>query len=209
MRDIFYGAVLVIVSITHLLFYVSFVLLELSNRILFDLFYSFSLALKLCIEFVHQLTLLLQSFFLFLNDSFLYSSAFFIEVFKDLSFFLDSSILFDFKIHKIFVHLLIDWIELVIQALNPICFFLRKHVFECLHSIITSFVFILLILFLSVEFIVQLGVQLCHLFVITILVFFERIIDFLSFVNCILLDVFDFPKDNQLLLMKKLTDIHL
>ena len=114
MRDIFYGAILVIVPITHLFLYVSFVFLELSDCILFDLFYSFSLALKLCIKFVHQLTLLLKSFLLLLNNSFLYSSAFFMEVFKDFSLFLDSGILFNFKVYKVFVHLFVDWIELIV-----------------------------------------------------------------------------------------------
>ena len=58
MGNILDGAILMIVSIAHFFLDISLVLLELSDGVLFNLFYSFSLTLQFSIQFVHEFTLL-------------------------------------------------------------------------------------------------------------------------------------------------------
>ena len=71
MTDVLDRAILMVVPVIHFLVDVALVLLELTNRVRFNLLDLVSLALQLCVELLDELTLLLEALFLLLHDSLL------------------------------------------------------------------------------------------------------------------------------------------
>ena len=71
MTDVLDRAILMVVPVIHFLVDVALVLLELTNRVRFNLLDLVSLALQLCVELLDELTLLLEALLLLLHDSLL------------------------------------------------------------------------------------------------------------------------------------------
>lgn len=89
--------------------------------------------------------------------------------------------------------MLVNRLELVFEALDPICAFFCQQVFKELHAIIATLVLAGLIIFLVVVPCVELVVHICHLLVVSLLVRLQRFVHLLALVYCVLLDVFDLP----------------
>ena len=194
MRDVLDGAILVFVPVVHFLEDVTLVLFKFTKRISLDLRDLVSLPLQLSVQLFDQLALLLKPLFLLGDDRFLNFLRLLRQIFQDFAFFLHSCILLSFQVDKIFVHLVIDWSQLVIQTLNTIASLLCEHVFELGHAIVATSIFTLLVFVLSIEFVFHLCVQIFQLLIIPDLVCLQRVVYFLALINCILLDVLDFPK---------------
>ena len=109
-----------VVPIVHFFKDVSLVLLELSKRVRLDLLDFVPLTLEFGVQFVNKVSLLLQTFLLLCEDGLFDPCTFFSQILKDLTFFLDTSVLLSFQIDKVLVHLRVNRSQLVIQALNAV-----------------------------------------------------------------------------------------
>lgn len=197
MRDVFDGAILVVVPAVHFLVDVPLILLEFAQGVGLDLLDFVSLSLQLCVQLLHKFTLLLETLLLLSDDRFLDLRAVFSQIFKDFAFFLDTGILLCLQIDKVLVHLGIDGGELVIKTLNPVASLLCKQVLQVGHPIVAALVLTCLVLVLLIKLVIELSVQVVQLPIVLQLVCLERIVDFLSLVHSVLLDVFDLPKEQK------------
>ena len=119
---------------------------------------------------------------------------FFSQVLEDLSFLLDSSILFSFQVSEVFGHLLLNRGQLFVKGLNAIRALLVEQVFQMCHPVVPSLVLRLLVIVLLIELVVHLLVKVLELLIVFDRVCLERVINFFALVNSVLLDVFDFSK---------------
>ena len=181
-----------LVPVFHFFEDVSLVLLEFAEGVRFDLLDFVTLALKFCVELLDKLTLLFLTLLLLVLNRFLNLGTFLSEVLEDFSLFLHTSILFGLQVAEVLVHLGFDGRQLVVQTLNAISSLLSEHILKMGHAIATSLVLTLLVFVLCVELILHLVVKFIQLFVISDLVGLKRIINLLSFIHSILLDVLNF-----------------
>ena len=192
-RDVFDGAVLVLVPVVHFFEDVPLVLLELAQCVRFDLLNLVSLSLQLCVELLDELSLLRQSFLLLNDDGFFDFVALFRQVIEDLPLFLDSSILLGFQVAEVLVHLGYNRGKLIVQTLDAVGSLLSEQVFELAHPVIAALALVLLVLVLLAELVFEICVQVLKLLIVLELICFERIVNFLALVDSVLFDVLDLP----------------
>ena len=185
------------VPVIHFLEDVTLVFLELTQCVRLDLRDLVSLPLQLGVELLNQFTLLFESFLLLGDNGLLNLLRFFGQILENFALFLHSSILLSLQVNEIFVHLGVDRSQLVVQTLNAIASLLRKHVFELGHAVVATAILALLVFVLRVELVLHLGVQVPQLLIIPDLVGLQRVVHFLTLIDCILLDVLDFPIEQR------------
>ena len=185
------------VPVIHFLEDVTLVFLELTQRVSLDLRDLVSLPLQLGVELLNQFTLLFKSFLLLGDNGLLNLLRLFGQILKNFALFLHSSILLSLQVNEIFVHLSVNRGQLVVQTLNAIVSLLRKHVFELCHAVVATAILALLVFVLRVELVLHLGVQVPQLLIIPDLVGLQRVVHFLTLIDCILLDVLDFPIEKR------------
>ena len=186
-----------LVPVFHFFEDVSLVFFEFAEGVRFDLLDFVTLALKFCVELLDKLTLLFLTLFLLVLNRFLNLGTFFSKILENFTLFLHTSILFSLQVTEVLVHLSVDGSQLIVQALNSITSLLGKHILKVSHAIATPLMFTLLVFVLSVELILHFIVKFIQLLIISDLVGLQRIVNLLSFIHSILLDVLDFSIEER------------
>ena len=193
MRDVFDRAILVLVPVIHFFENVSLVFFKLTEGVSLDLLDFITLSLQFGVEFLDEIALLFKSFLLFSNDGFLDFAALLGQVFEDLALFLDSGILLSLQVREVLGHLGVDRIQLIVKALDAIVSLFIQEILKVGHPVVSSFVLAFLIFVLGVELVFKLRVHLFELFIVSDLIGLKGIVNFLSFIDSILLDVLNLP----------------
>mmetsp|Transcript_31313 Transcript_31313/g.41446 ORF Transcript_31313/g.41446 Transcript_31313/m.41446 type:complete len:287 (-) Transcript_31313:40-900(-) len=194
-RNVFDGAILVLVPVVHFLEDVSLVFFELADRVRLDLLDLVSLPLQLRIQLVDQIALLLEALLLLLQNRLFNLSRLFGKVLEDLSFFLDTCVFLSFQVGEVFVHLGANRIELIVEGVDAIAALLRQEVLQVLDAVVATLVLTHLVFVLGVELVLHLLIEFSELLIVPDLVRLERVVHFLAFVHSELLDVLDFLVD--------------
>ena len=113
-RDVSDCSVLMVVSVVHFLLDISFILIELSNGVCFDLFNSLLLPGEFLVKLINHFTLHLKSFLLLVNDCFLDFKWLFGQILKNFSLLRHSCVLLLLQVSEIFVDLGMDRCEVLV-----------------------------------------------------------------------------------------------
>ena len=129
-----------------------------------------TLALQLRFKFLDEFTLLLKPLFLLSDDCFFNFFRLFREIFENFTLLLDSCIFLGLQVHEVFVHLSVDWSQLVVQTLNSIVSLLCEQVLEVGHAVVATLGLTLLVFVLGVELVFHLDIHFLKLLIIPDLV---------------------------------------
>lgn len=197
MADVPDHAVLLLKPVIHLLSDITFILSKLIQSVLLDPLNLGALPVQLRFKFLNEFSLHLLALILLLQNSILDLFSISRQIIKDCPLISHSLVTFLVKVPIVNIDLLVDRCQLVIQVLDSVCTLLSTHIIKSFYPVVASLDLICLVFGFFFKCVVEVLMQALQLLFEFGLVSFQRLIHLLAFIDCILLDVFDFSTQDK------------